>query len=234
MRLMTSVVWIALCGAVLGVAACGDGGGNGGDAGTDSGTDTDVDTDADADAGADAGAEVDVLTDNPDPCETLGAIGPAPGEEGQWAAVRLVAPVDVRLDTIRYVLMQQAGELNCRVDIAHEFALFAGDGSTIPPQEPEELMRVDVAPEPLEIDGPLEISLEAAAPFELAAGEEVFLAISMEGAYPDVLCWQICFDDMTPNGSWWGAATEPPYPWATLESYAISGDIMGEIDVTPL
>jgi hypothetical protein len=208
------------------------------DAGSD--TDTDTDTDADADAGtdtdtdADAGTDVTELTDNPGTCATSSLVYPLSGEEGQWAAVRLVAPVAVHLDTIRYVLVQQAGAENCRVDLAHEVALFAGDGSTVPPADPEELMRVEVTPEPLAADGPLEVELEVSAPIDLAAGDELFLAVSMAGSYPDVLCWQKCNDDTTPNGNWWAASTEAPYSWATLESYSIPGDLMGSISVTPL
>lgn len=53
MRLMSLVVRLALCGCVLGLAACGDDDGGGGDAGTDSGTATDSDADTDADGDAD-------------------------------------------------------------------------------------------------------------------------------------------------------------------------------------
>jgi len=51
MRLMTSVVWLAVCCVGIGLAACSDGGGSG-DAGTDGGADTDADTDTDGDGGA--------------------------------------------------------------------------------------------------------------------------------------------------------------------------------------
>lgn len=64
MRSMTLVVWLALCGAVFGMAACGDGGsGSGLDAGPDGSTDADTDADADADGGADSGADTDADAD---------------------------------------------------------------------------------------------------------------------------------------------------------------------------
>jgi D-alanyl-D-alanine carboxypeptidase len=56
MRLKTLVVPLALCGAVLEMAACGDSGG-GGDAGTDGGTDTDTDADGGTDGGEDRSPE---------------------------------------------------------------------------------------------------------------------------------------------------------------------------------
>ncbi|MCK9462006.1 MAG: DUF1565 domain-containing protein [Proteobacteria bacterium] len=50
MRLMTSVVWLALCGATFVLASCSHVSAGGiGDAGTDTGTDTDADSDTDAD-----------------------------------------------------------------------------------------------------------------------------------------------------------------------------------------
>jgi len=55
MRRMTSVVRLAVCGAVIVLAACSDGGSGGGDAGTDTDTDTDTDTGTDTDTDADGG-----------------------------------------------------------------------------------------------------------------------------------------------------------------------------------
>jgi len=59
MRFMTSVVRLALCGAMLGLTACSHVGSvGGGDAGTDADTDTDTDTDADTEIDTEIGPAV--------------------------------------------------------------------------------------------------------------------------------------------------------------------------------
>jgi hypothetical protein len=58
MRLMALVVGLVFCGAVFGMAACGDDDGSG-DADTDSDTDSDTDTDTDADTDTDTDTDTD-------------------------------------------------------------------------------------------------------------------------------------------------------------------------------
>jgi hypothetical protein len=83
MRLMTSVVRLALTGAVIGLTACSDGGG-GSDAGLDGSTDTDTDADTDVDTDTDTYP----FTDNGTACVVY--VNGAYGDDGKagesWAS----------------------------------------------------------------------------------------------------------------------------------------------------
>jgi len=98
MRSMTLVVWLALCGVVIGMSACSDDAGSGG---ADASTDTDTDTDADTDADTDTDTDSDTDTD-PEPF--FGIVSPANGF-GVLGSVNAVVEVEaMELDEVRFSL----------------------------------------------------------------------------------------------------------------------------------
>jgi formylglycine-generating enzyme required for sulfatase activity len=104
MRLMTAVVWMAVCIAAFGATACGDSGG-GGDAGTDTDTDSDTDTDTDTDTDSDTDTDTDSDTDS-DAGADSGTDG---GEDGGLASCPsdMVPVAEVCMD--RYEAPNQEG-----------------------------------------------------------------------------------------------------------------------------
>ena len=90
MRLVTSMLWLALCGAAFGSAACGDDGGGGG-ADTDADADSDSDTDSDSDSDTDTDADTDADTDTT-ACAQVNS-----GTEWEWdgACPGMPTPCDI-------------------------------------------------------------------------------------------------------------------------------------------
>jgi hypothetical protein len=114
MRLMTSVVWLALCGAVIGLTACGDSGG-GSDAGPDGSTDTDSDTDTDTDA--DGGTDTDLAPAVSCPVFVNGSLGDYGGHDGSsWAVA--YPTVQVGLDGASFLIDMDGGVAECEVWVA--------------------------------------------------------------------------------------------------------------------
>ena len=200
MRLMTSVVWLAVCCAAFVLASCGDDGGGGGDAGTDSGTDTDTDTDADG------SLEVLVLSesvsDDPAPAEgalvtldkpggervelTTGADGTVVFEGLDWAlgTASATASMDGHGMATHVGLTEADSPLTIRI-LVQPVEMVELSGTVTNMADESNWMRIDtVVPastEYLGVGAPYSVEVPKDLPFAISAVEYTWLGLDQGG-----------------------------------------------------
>lgn len=161
------------------------------------------------------------LTNNDATC-VLTTVFPYAGEEGHWAAARLVPPSwPFTVTAVRYSLY---GSGYCDNGLAHTLELFVGTGD-VPPERPVPLFSVAVPETAAEI-GDRVFDVVLPAPIGLQTDEVLWVAVQNSGiAGVRSTCFTACagpaVDDHT---NYWSNADHPPYPWVTLQSFGIAAN----------
>ncbi len=153
-------------------------------------------------------------------------VAPAPGEEGQLVASRLTPPsYPWRVDRVQYTnTAELLPEFHCTTAPAAHVEISVVDAN-VPSNNPVPLAVLPV--EGIELpDGSLRfVDLALPEPVTLTEGQSLVVAISLEGAFPDVACVSGCNLRTTePDRFFWSGTTQAPYHWATLDSFGIPNE----------
>lgn len=148
--------------------------------------------------------------------------GAAPGEEGFYAAASLTPSTDFVVASVRYMLWNgdPGNGQPCEVGAPHRVRIFADDDAT-PDTDPfiiEEFI-VDLDDPSIEEDAPITLTQNLTVPYQLDAGDRLFVAVELVEDGVQAICPTMCHSAYTPNTNWWSNATDPPYAWVTMESF---------------
>ena len=87
--------------------------------------------------------EVRAVSVPEDACVTPNPIGACPGEEGHYAAIRLVPPATpYHVQAVSYALMNESfGDYVCSAHLKHDVFLFKGPAGSPPDPNPTEIVQ---------------------------------------------------------------------------------------------
>jgi len=175
----------------------------------------------------------EVLTHYDALCADTGALGPAAGEEGHWAASR-IATVDVpfTVTSIKARLHNgSAGDGMCDGSLAREIRVWKSESDT-PDASPEGVVVVSFDSE--EVLGEERV-VEGQLPsvITLNEGEYLWASINFGGTHPNVGCVKTCRADSSPGLHFWSNGSEAPYPWVDLAGTGAGGALWLEVAGEP-
>jgi hypothetical protein len=170
---------------------------------------------------------------NPGGCIIPQEIHACDGEEGHYAATRLIPDATpFMVQQVSYALNHnQNTSLDCDANLDHEVFLFVAPvGQPLDP-DPVELERHTVTGDGGSGSARV-ITIDLLNPIRLDAGESLVVAVEMAG---DVyggscgdngyaICHSICSGDETGEVSYWSGATDPAYSWSSLLDFDIKED----------
>lgn len=165
------------------------------------------------------------VTNNTTSCKA-DAVFPLPGEEAHWIAERLTPPsYPFTVTKVRYVMRGGAeGNYTCDNGLAHQADVFVGT-DLVPAATPIPAEHIDV-PASANVDGLRVLDHDLTAPITLQTGDYLFVAIQNAGVAPtDCTCFESCTGTaFVSDANYWSNQGDPPFPWATLESFNIKAN----------
>ena len=116
-------------------------------------------------------------------CVTVDLIYACEGEEGDYAAIRLVPPAyPYHVQQVGYVLRHGAVPLTtslmCDAGLAHDVVFFVGDATSYPDASPVEIERLTV-PADSGSQPARWVHVQPSNPIKLSAGEALFVSVEM-------------------------------------------------------
>ena len=169
-------------------------------------------------------------------CVTVDLIYACEGEEGDYAAIRLVPPAyPYHVQQVGYVLRHGAVPLTtslmCDAGLAHDVVFFVGDATSYPDASPVEIERLTV-PADSGSQPARWVHVQPSNPIKLSAGEALFVSVEMVasvsgGSCADegtALCLQGCPADNPGEETFWSYSTSAPYSWGSMADLSFATD----------
>ena len=151
------------------------------------------------------------------------------GNEGHFAAVRLTPPsAPFSLRAVEYELHHFSLFADRCLALPHQLLVFRVASDAPTPARPRYDLDIRVTPEaptPLPDENTTVTHRETFAPIRIGEGEDVVVAISMEGrTFDDGTAELVCLSavscsDWEADEHLWSNAAAPPFDWATLASF---------------
>ena len=170
-------------------------------------------------------------------CSRDSALHACEGEDGHYAAIRLVPDVTpFHVQAVDYALSNKTyplstGTLSCEAHRPHEVFVFKGDDSSLPDADPTELERHSIPAASPSSYNARWVTINLNKTIRLDAGEALYIAVEMPGSVSgctdsgDALCLYSCVGDG--DETFWSFATDPSYSWSSLQDVNVPLDGVG-------
>ena len=161
-------------------------------------------------------------------CLDYSLLYPWPEEAGHLAAARLT-PKEFPFVVKRiayYLSNDETEDVLCSAGLAHEVEIYVTEADE-PQAEPQivEAFVVEATDVTPGEGGYWTIEVVPTVDITLTEGQKIFVAVRMTREEPEAMCMFMCTDFTHADRNWWSNGVEPPYDWATLDSFDVPGDI---------